>query len=78
MEIPEDALREAIFNSIIHKDYTGAHIQMKVWDDRVELWNEGGLPFDMSIDNLLENHSSKPRNVNIASVFYKADRKSVV
>lgn len=72
LEIPEDALREAIFNSIIHKDYTGAHIQMKVWDDRVELWNEGGLPFDMSIDNLLENHSSKPRNVNIASVFYKA------
>ena len=26
LEIPEDALREAIFNAIIHKDYTGAHI----------------------------------------------------
>ena len=35
LEIPEDALREAIFNAIIHKDYTGVHIQMKVWDDRV-------------------------------------------
>lgn len=30
LEIPEDALREAIFNAIVHKDYTGAAIQMKV------------------------------------------------
>jgi len=30
LEIPEDSLRDAIFNAIIHKDYTGAHIQMKV------------------------------------------------
>ena len=44
LEIPEDSLREAIFNAIIHKDYTGVHIQMKVYNDRVELWNEGLLP----------------------------------
>ena len=37
LEIPEDALREAISNAIIHKDYTGVHIQMKVYNDRVEL-----------------------------------------
>ena len=72
LEIPEDALREAIFNAIIHKDYTDVHIQMKVWDDRVEIWNDGGLPYDMSIEKLLGPHTSKPRNVNIASVFYKA------
>ena len=72
LELPEDALREAIFNAIIHKDYSGAHVQMKVWDDRVEIWNDGGLPYDMSIENLLSQHSSKPRNANIASVFYKA------
>lgn len=72
LEIPEAALREAIFNAIIHKDYTGVHIQMKVWDDRIEIWNDGGLPYDMSIEKLLGPHSSKPRNVNIASVFYKA------
>ncbi len=72
LEIPEDSLREAVFNSIIHKDYAGVHIQMKVWDDRIEIWNDGGLPYDMSIEKLLSQHSSKPRNVNIASVFYKA------
>ena len=72
LELPEEALREAIFNAIIHKDYSGAHIQMKVWDDRIEIWNDGGLPYDMSIEKLLGHHSSKPRNVNIATVFYKA------
>lgn len=72
LEIPEDSLREAVFNAIIHKDYAGVHIQMKVWDDRIEIWNDGGLPYDMSIEKLLGQHSSKLRNVNIASVFYKA------
>ena len=72
LEIPEDALREAIFNSIIHKDYTGVAIQLKVYDDRLILWNDGNLPIGYTIDTLLGNHSSKPRNRNIANVFYKA------
>jgi len=72
LEIPEDALREAIFNSIIHKDYMGVHIQMKVYADRITLWNEGKLPEGYTIRKLLGKHSSKPRNKNIADVFYKA------
>ena len=72
LEMPEGALREAIFNAIIHKDYTGAHIQMKVYDDRIEIWNQGKLPDNWTIDNLLASHPSQPRNRNIAQVFYKA------
>ena len=72
LEIPEDALREAIFNSIIHKDYMGQPIQMKVWRDRIELWNSGKLPDDLPPEKLLEEHSSEARNKNIAFVFYKA------
>ena len=34
LEYPEDALREAVLNSIIHKDYTGVHIQLSVYDDK--------------------------------------------
>ena len=30
LEYPEEALREAILNSIVHKDYTGAPIQMSI------------------------------------------------
>ena len=72
LEIPEGALREMIFNSIIHKDYTGVHIQMKVYADRLVLWNDGVLPEGYTVDTLLGDHASKPRNKNIAAVFYRA------
>lgn len=72
LEVPETALREAILNAIIHRDYTGAQIQMRVWNDRIELWNDGELPFGQTIDSLKQTHSSKPRNRIIANVFYKA------
>lgn len=72
LEIPEDALREAIFNSIVHKDYLGADIQMKVYADRILLWNEGNLPEGFTMDDLLGEHTSRPRNKNIANAFYRA------
>jgi ATP-dependent DNA helicase RecG len=45
LEIPEDALREAVLNSIAHRDYfeDGAKIQIDIFDDRVEISNPGGL-----------------------------------
>ena len=72
LEIPEDALREMVCNAIVHKNYLGSHIQMRVWDDRVELWNYGGLPNDFTIEKLLQTHESCPRNPLIAQVFYLA------
>ena len=72
LEVPEEALREILYNAIAHKDYTGAPIQMRVWDDYVEIWNEGGLPIGYTPDTLLKNHSSRPRNRNIANAFFKA------
>ena len=72
LEIPEDALREAIFNSIVHKDYTGVAIQLKVYTDHLELWNEGRLPEDFTMEKLLGKHRSRPRNRKIARAFYLA------
>ena len=72
LEIPEDALREMVCNAIVHKDYSGPFIQMRVWDDRVELWNYGELPNHYTIDKLLQTHESFPRNPLIAQVFYHA------
>ncbi len=72
LEIPESALREAILNAIIHKLYSGAHIQMRVFSDRLELWNEGALPDGWTIEQLKQAHSSKPRNPNLARIFYMA------
>ena len=67
-----NAIREAIYNAIAHKDYMGAPIQMRVWDDYVEVWNEGSLPKELTPEALLRHHSSHPRNKNIAYAFFKA------
>ena len=72
LEVPEEALREILYNAIAHKDYMGAPIQMRVWDDYVEVWNEGGLPKELTPEALLRHHSSHPRNKNIAYAFFKA------
>lgn len=72
LEVPEDALREILYNAIIHKDYTGVHIQMHVWNDRIEVWNSGELPVGYTFETLYGNHSSLPRNKNIANAFFKA------
>ena len=72
LEYPEEALREAILNAIVHKDYTGAHIQLSVYDNKLVLWNQGKLPEGLSVDMLKEKHPSKPRNIAIADIFFKA------
>ena len=72
LEMPKEALREILYNAIAHKDYTGAHIQMHVYDDSVEIWNEGELPEGYTQETLFARHSSKPRNLKIANVFFKA------
>ena len=72
LEIPETALRELIYNSLAHKDYTGPAIQMRVYDRSIELWNYGLLPKELTPADLMKKHSSFPRNHNIANVFYKA------
>ncbi|MGN7824804.1 ATP-binding protein [Chitinophaga sp. 22536] len=72
LEYPEEALREAICNAIIHRDYSSTYTFLRVFDDRLHLWNPGCLPEELKIDALKENHSSYPRNRNIANIFYKA------
>jgi ATP-dependent DNA helicase RecG len=72
LEYPEEALREAILNAIVHKDYTATTIQLSVYDDKLILWNPGTLPQELSIDQLKKKHASYPRNKNIADIFFKA------
>jgi ATP-dependent DNA helicase RecG len=72
LEYPEPALREAILNAIIHKDYSSTYTFLRVYDDRLHLWNPGNLPEELSVEQLRKDHSSYPRNRNIANVFFKA------
>jgi ATP-dependent DNA helicase RecG len=45
---------------------------MRVWDDKVELWNYGELPYNYTIEKLLQTHESYPRNPLLAQIFYFA------
>jgi len=70
-EYPYEAVRETITNAIIHRDYSGAPIQISVYDDRIMVWNEGKLPEGLSIEDLKQKHSSRPHNPILAGVFFK-------
>jgi len=72
LEYPEPALREAILNAIVHKDYRGSTIQLSVYDDKLILWNPGMLPDELNIEMLKGKHPSQPRNKSIADIFFKA------
>ena len=72
LEIPKEAMREILYNAIAHKDYTGSDIQMHVYNDYIEVWNEGELPSGYDETVLYGKHSSKPRNRNIAGTMFKA------
>ncbi len=72
LEYPEKALREAILNAIIHKDYYGTTIFLSIYDDRLNIWNPGKLPDTLTVEQLRLQHCSVPRNRLIADVFFKA------
>jgi ATP-dependent DNA helicase RecG len=46
-EYPIVALREMFLNALVHLSYMGAHTQMRVYNDRISLWNVGKLPNEL-------------------------------
>ena len=40
-----------LLNALVHRTYKGATIQMRVFDDKLSIWNEGGLTFGLSFPN---------------------------
>ena len=72
-EYPVDAMREAIINAICHRNYTEpGMVQVRIYDNRLEVWNPGSLPPELSIEQLYHEHSSHPRNPRLAGVFHRA------
>jgi ATP-dependent DNA helicase RecG len=72
-EYPEDAVREAIVNAICHRDYAAVGtVQVRIYDDRLEVWNPGTLPPGLSIESLSREHPSRPRNPRLAQALYRA------
>lgn len=73
LEYPYEALREAIINALIHRDYIGTSaIQIRVYNDKLVIMNEGKLPPEVPVEKLKTEHLSKPRNSLLAKAFYLA------
>ena len=72
-EYPKDAVREALLNAIAHKDYSGGvPIQISVYFNKIFIWNEGQLPEDWTVQNLMEKHASRPYNPDIANALFRS------
>jgi len=62
-EYPPHAIREAIVNAIAHRDYESpSKVQVRIFDNRIEIWSPGTLPDEITIEDLKREHISVPRN----------------
>lgn len=72
LEIPIEALREALTNSLCHRQYehTNGTTSIAIYDDRVEIVNPGNFPPQLTADKIKLPHESYPYNKKIAQVLY--------
>jgi ATP-dependent DNA helicase RecG len=70
--IPMVAVREALLNSVQHRDYEAydGSIIIKLSPSAISIWNLGSLPAGMTVDELKRVHYSRPRNPDIAHTFF--------
>ena len=72
-DYPEVAIREALLNSLVHRDYSfSASTLISVYDDRIEFTSIGGLPVGVSLDDIMLG-LSVCRNPKLANVFYRLE-----
>jgi ATP-dependent DNA helicase RecG len=73
-EYPLNAIREAVINAVIHRDYsiTGSDIKVAIFDDRLEITSPGSLPAVFDILNIYDN-PSEIRNKILAPIFKELD-----
>lgn len=70
-DYPEDALREALLNSLVHRDYSfRASTIVSVYADRIEFVSVGGLPSGIALDDIMLG-LSVCRNPKLAAIFYR-------
>ena len=70
-DYPEEALRETLMNSLVHRDYSfSASTLVSIYDDRIEFVSVGGLPTGISLDDIMLG-LSVCRNPKLAAIFYR-------
>lgn len=71
-EYPLDAIREALLNTLIHRDYqSSTDVQIKIFDKKITFYNPGGLFGKITEEDLKTNtYQASTRNKQIAEAFY--------
>ena len=70
-DYPEEAIREALLNALVHRDYSfSGSIIINITDYKIEFISLGGLLPGLSPDDI-RSGISQPRNKNLAEVFYR-------
>lgn len=70
---PKDAVREAVFNALIHQDFSvGVPVQISVYKDKLYISNDCVFPVSWTADTLMQKHRSLPHNPDIANTFFRA------
>ncbi len=70
-DYPEDAVREALLNAIVHRDYSfSGSTFINLYSDRLEMISLGGLVSGLSLEAAMLG-ASQPRNEKLAALFYR-------
>ena len=67
--VPEPALREALVNAVIHRDYaiTGSQVLLEAFDDRIVVTSPGALPNHMTVEQARKGGAPRSRNEMMAN-----------
>lgn len=79
VKYPEETLHEIITNAVLHRDYSIAtDIQIRIFDNRIEVESPGRLPGQVTTKNILDTQSARnPRIVRLINKFPDAPNKDV-
>ena len=70
---PKDAVREAVFNALIHQDFSvGVPVQISVYKNKLYISNDCVFPANWTAETLMQKHRSLPHNPDIANTFFRA------
>ena len=70
-DYPEEAIREALLNAVVHRDYAmGGYTLISMFDDRIEFVSLGGLMRGVEMEDIMLGVSYL-RNKKLADVFYR-------